>query len=189
MVGGILPTACNSLASLTAVFTLPNLVRLTLTAGWLPEWLCVQLFTQHRFVHLRCLELIAQEGSGDPLCPQTDAALLPLVKPVHFVVPGRAERQAARAAERPRLEFAHEEVSYGGHPLAISDNSALSFPALECLALPYVEYNRDEDIEHSGRVSDWMRAQLRRSYEFEVVEEWEAETETLGEVELLKRMA
>ena len=34
-----------------------------------------------------------------------------------------------------------------------------------------------------------MKAQLRRSYEFEVAGEWEAETVTLGEAELLKSIA
>ena len=100
-----------SLASLTALFTLAHLTRLTLSAWWMDEDKCVQLFTQHRFEHLRCLELIKQYGCGSYHCPQTDAALLPLVKSADVVVPGRAERQAVRAARRARDR---EEAEYDG---------------------------------------------------------------------------
>ena len=87
-----------SLASLTAMFTLSGLVRLTLTAGWLTKAKCRELFTQHRYVHLRCLQLIAQYGSGCYVCPQTEASLRPLVKPAVFLVPGRATICSAKIA-------------------------------------------------------------------------------------------
>ena len=95
-----------SLASLTALFTTSHLTRLTISAFWLSEEVCLQLLTQHRFPQLRCLQLIAQlthasvGGHWTITCPQTDAALLPLVKASEFVVLGRQERQAARAARR-----------------------------------------------------------------------------------------
>jgi len=174
-----------SLASLTALFTLTNLTRLTVGAHWLGERKCVQLFTQHRFDHLRCLELIAWYDCGFTRSPQTDVALLPLVKP-DIVVAGREGRQAARAANRQRndaeADMPKDEVE--GHYVP-ADNAA-NFPALECLALPYLKYNSQDD---TGRVSAWMKQQLRRSYEYEAAAEWEAEMSTLGEAELLKSMA
>ena len=39
---------------------------------------------------------------------------------------------------------------------------------------------------HAASLSDWMKQQLRRSYEYEVAVEWEAEMRTPGEAELLK---
>ena len=68
----------------------------------------------------------------------------------------------------------------------IPDTGAANFPALECLALPYAYYNTGE---HCGEVSAWMKAQLRRSYEYERSDEWEAEMNTLGTVELQKTIA
>jgi len=69
-----------SLTSLTALSALTNLTRLTIGAHWLDESTCVQLFTRHRFDHLRCLELMEQydhryddfqPGDSDN-CPQTE---------------------------------------------------------------------------------------------------------------------
>jgi len=180
-----------TVASLTALVTLSNLTRLTVNAQWLPEDACVQLFTQHRFDRLRCLELVAQYGCGDYICPQTDAALLPLVKPADMVVAGREERQAARAVKRrerhANVGTDRDCVEEAGCCDIPADNAA-NFPALECLALPYLTYNRSA-CENTGRVSAWIKQQLRRSYEYEVAAEWEAELQTLGEAELLKSMA
>ena len=67
----------------------------------------------------------------------------------------------------------------------IPDGNAANFPALECLHLPYMHYIQGDD---SGQLSAWMRAQLRRSYEYEREVEWEAEQVTLGQAELLKTM-
>ena len=181
-----------SLDSLTAVFTLTNLTRLTLNAYWLNEAVSVPLFTQHRFVHLRCLELVSQFDVWHHICPQTDVALLPLVKPADFFVPGRAERQAARAVEelnnreRRQRRDGDQQVE---EPLVIPEGREDNFPSLECLALPYSVYDSEAPGGLSGTVSEWMKRQLRRSYEFEVASEWEAETETLGEAELLKSLA
>ena len=169
--------------SLAAMFNLNHLTRLTLNAWWLKGERGTQLFTRHLFVHLRCLELIAQYGGGYFFCPQTDSALLSLVKPTHFLVPGRAERQAARHAKRvsnPERAYPRDSVP------DIPEDNAANFPALECLALPYARYNCGD---FAGQVSGWMMAQLRRSYEFEVAVEWEAERVTLGEAELLKSLA
>ena len=52
-----------------------------------------------------------------------------------------------------------------------TSGNAASIPALECLALPYGSYHHTN--VDSGDVSMWMVAQLRRSYEYERVEEWE----------------
>ena len=139
-----------SLASLTAVFTLAHLTRLTVDAGWLYETVCVPLFTQHRFVHLRCLELIAMYSCGFCHCPQTDAALLPLVKPVDSVVFGREERQAARSASQRRSDQEGDIEVELVLPVIPKGNAA-NFPALECLALPYRSYNQME--EFTGQVS------------------------------------
>ena len=89
-----------NLKELTHICSPTHLTRLTLSALWLTEDVCVQLLSQHLFVHLRCLELIPQYGCGYNFCPQTDNTLLPLVKPAHFLIPGRVERQSARAAKR-----------------------------------------------------------------------------------------
>ena len=140
----------------------------------------MQLFTQHRFEHLRCLELIAQDGGGCYFCPQTDACLLPLVKPADMVVSGRLERQAARAAKRDTRGRAEEYHGYSvtadgaeecdGEAAAaecdIPAESAASFAALECLALPYWHYNNRWNVD-AGKVSDWIEEQLTRSYEYE----------------------
>jgi len=179
-----------TLPSLTALFTLSNLTRLTINAWWLPEEVSVQLFTQHRFDHLRCFELIAQCSCDDYyICPQTDAALLPLVKPAHMLVAGREQRQVTRAAKRRLAEDSNEESDSSEHREKAYDipaDNKVNFPALECLALPYRHYN---DGEYGGQVSAWMEQHLRRSYEYEVAMEWEAEMHTLGEAELLKSMA
>ena len=70
--------------------------------------------------------------------------------------------------------------------LPIPASNASNFPALECLSLPYGYYNKDT---RTGDVSTWMKRQLRRSYEYERVRDWEAEMVTLGEAELLKALA
>ena len=173
-----------SLAALTTLFTLTLLTRLTITALWLGEDECVPLLTQHRFEHLRCLELIEQDKLGNYLCPQSDTALLPLVKPAHMVVVGRVERQATRAVQRPETNVEGDLHADGAEVHDIPADNAANFPALECLALPYWRYK--SDLARTGRVSAWMMRQLRRSYEHEVAAEWEAETRTLGEAELLK---
>jgi hypothetical protein len=54
--------------------------------------------------------------------------------------------------------------------------------------LPYRLYNAQED-EKTGSVSAWKKAQLGRSHEFEVAEEWEAERVTWGRAELLTAIA
>lgn len=165
---------------------LTNLTRLTVSAFWLPEDECVQLFAQHRcFAHLRCLELIEQYTGSQYLCPQTDVALMPFVKPAAIITPGRTERQRVRAAKR-RRHGTEEETDFRGveaEDQRIPEDNASNFPALECLALPYTYYNRGGN---SGEVSVWMKSQLRRSYEYEISVEWEAETSTLGQAELLK---
>ena len=64
--------------------------------------------------------------------------------------------------------------------------NAANFPSLECLALPYKYYGRDG--RRTGDISEWMKRQLRRSYEYEihVAAEWQADRTTLGVAELLK---
>ena len=61
--------------------------------------------------------------------------------------------------------------------------NAANIPTLECLALPFILYGHYQD---SGNVSAWLKRQLRRSHEYEVEEEWEAEYTTLGVAELLR---
>ena len=178
-----------TLAEITSLLTLTHLTRLTVNAYWLSESHCTQLFTQHRFTDLRCLELLVQYDWDDPLmpwCPQTDVALLPLVKPSDVMVAGREARQAARAAKRKRADIGTNRAGDGSWGRDIPAGNADSFPALECLALPYRQYNRGNN---SGAVSAWMMRELRRSYEYEVAKEWEAEVSTLGEAELLRTMA
>ena len=143
----------------------------------------MQLLTRHRCPHLRCLELSVMFEYEECFCPQTDAALLPLVQPADVVVAGRAQRQAARAAKRDKLQTDES----GERRQHISANNAANFPALECLALPYASYNSGENAKNEpGVVSGWTIQQLRRSYEYELAAEWEAECVTLGEAELLK---
>ena len=173
-----------TVAALTSLLTITHLTRLTINAQWLLEeqWLEVHQLTHHRSVHLRCLELIEQRDVNDHICCEhTDAVLLPLVKPADIVVAGREQRQTARAAKRP--DFGEEMNHDADEVLHIPTDNAANFPALECLALPYRYYNTGEN---TGYVSAWMKQQLRRSYEYELVEEWEAEQQTLGEAELVK---
>ena len=167
-----------SLVVLTAIFTVAHLTRLTMSAAWLIEG----VLSEHRFQHLRCLQLVPQCGNRN-FCPESDELLLPLVKPLDVMVAGREQRQAARAARRA----ARNEVEGEQAETAISIipmGNAANFPSLECLDLPYSEYN--SGWYNNRRVSAWMKAQLRRSYEYEVAEEWEAEETTLGRAELLK---
>ena len=225
-----------SCTSLGYVLRMEQLTRLTLPATWFLDgdagWL--PLLTQHRFAHLRCLELIEQSDSNCGgtwyVCPQSDSSLMPLIKHADCIVPGREERQAKRLAmrmagrpqppdheldgEEDDRETAEKDTGEGDHSEAeeeeaepaspdetaiavghdaeedalkvvdcsnmaslIPEGNAANFPALECLALPYGHYDQ---------VSAWTQAQLRRSYEYEVVAEWEAEQSTLGEAELLK---
>ena len=180
-----LPSAPN-VAALTAFFTLEHLTRLSVPAHWMDEARCEELFVQHRFPHLRCLELapiVELEGGASP---QTDAALLPLVQPADVVVAGRQQRQAARAAKRPSGVNDECRAEDHGATQDISADSAANFPALECLALPYLYYQGFGDAR--SRVSEWMKKELRRSYEFEVAKEWEAEVSTLGQAKLFKSM-
>ena len=193
-----------STAALTSLFTLTYLVRITISAAWLTDGLP----SGHRFEHFRCLRLIKQ-FAYNAVCPQTDAMLLPLVKPLDVLVDGRQQGQAARAAKRPVRSFrrqaayqysdADEDAEYSGEEereeaveaedetegtiSAIPVNNAANFPALERLALPYNECNYGEDC---GEVSGWMKRQLQRSYEYEVAAEWETECMILGVAELLK---
>ena len=181
-----------SLAALTSVFTLANLTRLTLSA----TWHLYPLLSDHHFEHLRCLELIAQDGYAGYLCPQTDAVLLPLVKPLDVVVEGREERQAARDWRRGSREYGCWLDEHGNEAeevdsaVPIPAGNAANFPSLECLALPYryysPKYYQSKGRMRRGEVSWWMQEQLWRSYEYEVAAEWEAECTTLGCAELLK---
>ena len=178
------------LASLTALFTFTHLARLTLNEHWLDGDRCVSLFTRHRLDHPRCLELKEHFGGCHYICPQTDVALLSLVKPADKVVAGREQRQAARAAKRRTADdVAVSEVDGAGSGAQTHDipaGNATNFPALECLDLPYCYYNLEDE---PGTVSAWMRRQLRRSYEYEVAAEWEADQQTLGQAELVSSMA
>ena len=102
---------------------------------------------------------------------------------------GREERQAARAAKRQNVREERDIYPYAElEDKDIQADSAANFPALECLALPCFSYNYGR-IGVAGQVSEWLKRQLRRSYEYEVAVEWEAETSTLGEAELLKSIA
>ena len=126
-----------SLIALTALFTLTNLTRLSVSAAWLPEYVCVQLFAQHDFVHLRCLELVEQFTGSAFYCPQSDEALLPLVKPADMAMAGRKHRQAMRAASRPLDPRAGPELSgRKDKKRTIPAHNVANLPALECLALP-----------------------------------------------------
>ena len=167
-------------AALAPVYTLTHLTRLTVPAFWLDAEMRELLLSQHHFPHLRCFEL--HLGNDGYNCPQTDATLLPFVKPANVVVSGRAERQAARGW-RPATETAHRRGLGVEVAMPIPSNNAAHFPALECLALPYLDSYAGEG---TGRVSAWMKQQLRRSYEYERVEDWEAETTTLGAAQVLK---
>ena len=171
-----------SVVALTSLFTLANLTRLTINAFWPVDGLFV-----HHFQHLRCLELIQQYGCGCYFCPQTDELLMPLVKPLDVVEAGREQRQAARAVKRGDASDA-DEVDDDREETAQADvdiaaGNAANFPSLECLDLPYDYYNHGDA---TGEMSAWMMRQLRRSYEYEVAAEWEAEQTTLGVAELLK---
>ena len=182
-----------SRASLSHLFTLTTLIRITVPAVWSIDGLLT-----HHFQHLRCLELVAQVHSGCVAhrvwytCPQTDKLLMPLVKPVHIVVDGREQRQAARAAKRAVVwtDVVNKVVDVTAPARktkgCIPFNNAANFPSLECLALPYKRYNRGSE---TGEVSAWMMRHLRRSYEYEVAAEWEAECTTLGNAKLLKSIA
>ena len=193
------PPFCGSdgpmlnLSGLTSLFTLTNLIRITISAACSLDG----VFT-HRFEHLRCLELIQQHTQYDTdgcwRCPQTDDQLMPLVKPLDVMIDGRQQRQARRAAVRGRDVYCYlptgcdedhedEKEALRIIPVISADNAA-NFPSLECLALPYGYYGLSGN--RSGEVSVWTKRQLRRSYEYEVAEEWEAECTTLGCAELLK---
>ena len=181
-----------SLEDPTTVLAFVNLTRITISAFW-----PIDSLLTHHFQHLRCLELVQQYGCGYYFCPQSDELLLPLVKPLNQVVVGREQRQAVRAAERynggrdrPRDtqddgNSDDKEAQEDEADPAIPIDNAANFPSLECLALPYGYYNRGWG-DDCGVVSRWIQQQLRRSYEYEVAEEWEAECTTLGSAELLK---
>ena len=168
--------------ALTSILTLTNLTRVTLSASW-----CVDGLFVHHFEHLRCLELEVQMHWSGDICDQTDDTLMPFVKPLHVMVDGRERRQAARVAKRQVADKDSEGKDADSADIeqaAIPVNNAANFPSLECLALPYEHYGRGGN--QSGDVSQWIMSQLRRSYEYEVAAEWEAECTTLGVAELLK---
>ena len=170
------------------VSALTHLTRLTIPATWPVD----ELLSKHRFEHLRCLALLEQWSRGFR-CPQTDALLMPLVKPLDVVVAGREQRQAARLARRRaagkaeeyKREVEGEKEAERADPVIPADNAS-NFPSLECLDLPYGRYILCRGSPHCGDVGAWMMAQLRRSYEYEIAEEWKAEMTTLGRAELLK---
>ena len=199
------------LQMLTALFTLTNLVRLTLPACWLPEQVCQQLFSHH-FVHLRCLELSGGHAYGEVHhdVPQTDAALMPLVKPAGVIVLGREETQMARAARRlDQVEEICPATTINGSEeeedrYIIAKGNGANFHSLECFSFPHYCNCEQHELNHNGseegmdeinledgtvQVSSWMWQQLRRSFEYDRVEEWEAEMNALGEAELLKSIA
>ena len=72
---------------------------------------------------------------------------------------------------------------------AIPHDNAANFFALECVALPWFVDNHLGFGDPVVEVSEWMKDQLRRSYEYERAEEWEAKRTTLSQAELLKTMA
>ena len=126
---------------------------------------------------------------------------MPLVKLSDVVIDGRLKRQAARAAKRGDCGYSDDDgkddASDSNHDaceaedvsvvaLIIPLQNAANFPSIECFALPYDRYNVVAESLDMGDVSSWMMQQLRRSCEFEVVSEWEAECTTLGNAELLK---
>ena len=59
----------------------------------------------------------------------------------------------------------------------------IQFPALECLDLPYYLYSSHDGDGDSGDVSKAIADALRRSYEYERVEQWERAQVTLGSAE------
>ena len=195
-VGGEDDFPYTSRHALDSLHSLPHLTRLSISAGWRKG----RLLTDH-FQHLRCLELIAHYGSWYCQNAQADELWMPLVKPLHVQVDGRQQRQTRRAAKR-RADYqkscgeplsrdaedgdvargAEEEAEVAGERV-IPANNAANFPSLECLELPSQYYSH---VDGDDKVSRWMIAQLRRSYEYEVAAEWEAECTTLGLAELLK---
>ena len=89
-------TTPRSYVALASIFNLTHLTRLTVPAFWLDEEMAVQLISQHRFPHLRCLELqVLEDGYRFYVCPQTDATLLLFVKPADVVVPGSGKAGSA----------------------------------------------------------------------------------------------
>ena len=191
-------------ASFAAFCRLPLLVRLTLDARHLCEAQCEALFSSAglRLPFLRCLELRPAFVLQRHIAPQTDAALRFVVVPPHLAPQGRAGRQLERARGRrkrrlndgPNWGVAHPEVPAAAEPwwealYAAHCQSSFPFPALECLDLPYSLYSvtrRGPEFEGSSRVSARMVAELRRSYEWERLEDWQAETTTLGAAEWKK---
>ena len=149
-------------ASLTSLFSLTTPGTPRILPFWLSTEASNQLFTRHRLVHLRCLELLWTGVAT----PQTIASLLPLVKPADVVVAGREQRQAARATKRQGDGY---ETRYDSGSLVALDvpaADAANFPVLECLTLHHSFYYGLKDPSVS-----WIRRQLRRSYEYEVAAE------------------
>ena len=152
------------------MFTLANLTRITISALWPVDG----LLSCH-MEHLRCLELIAQSCCAGTFCPQTDAMLLPLIKPLDVMVAGREQRQTARAVKwacAARLRGVRDNAVEDGEEEgkredddeafpAIPVGNAANWPSLECLALPYKHYSSDfyKRGEFGGDVSEWTKAQ------------------------------
>ena len=193
------------LASVTALLRLPLLVRLTIDARYLCETHCEALFSSSSdlcFPFLRCLEMRPARVPQRHVAPQTDAALRFFVLPPCLQPVGRTKRQAERMIGRrmrrfeegPTWGIAHPEVlaaeqSWWDALYTAHSPSNFPFPVLECLDLPYKLYGvkrRGPDFEGSSRVSARMVAELRRSYEWERVEEWEVEMVTMGAAEWKK---
>ena len=188
-----------------AILRLPLLMRLTLDARYLSESYCEALFSSGdvHFPFLRCLELRPARVLQRHVAPQSDAALRFFVHTPPPRPEGRARRQAERLKWRrsgqrfevgPNWGLAQPEALAAEEPwwdalYAAARQPSFRFPALECLDLPYSLYavkRRGPDFEGSSRVSARMVAELRRSYEWERVEEWEVETTTLGAAEWRK---
>jgi len=178
-----------TLATLTPLFALTHLVRLTIPVRWMRDEVCEHFFApppRVRFPALRCLQLELESGLG----PLSDAGLRFFVKHSSIIVKGRAERQAKRRApgdvrppapegdEESKVDWAEVDAAY--------TRLTFPFPALECLHLHQQQNNTEPAGAALRSVSARMRAELRRCYEFEAVEEWEAEVKTLGRAEWFK---
>ena len=175
-------TIYPSLADMKNVFGLSSsLVRLTMDAAWFDR-LQADVFCHQSGVwsHLRCFQLIPVLACSLTAAYQTDRSLAPFIKVAAGVVKGREERQHHRRLRHPMYNR-FEQRGDGQIDVDWAGTAVHKFPALECLDLPYHAYECPRS-SHSA-VSKVTIRELRRSYEYENINDWEAETCTVGVAE------
>ena len=132
-----------ALLSIGPVLALSHLVRLTLSAGSMPDEVCVALVSAGRCPSLRCFHMENEACDPPRDCPQSDDALRFFIRPP----PGWTVFSPATLNEQRGGVWKRNSVERRWQLLYSTYSPAtFPFPALECLALPYVQYKKSVSV-------------------------------------------